>query len=166
MLKLEWIEIFLRCIPETLITIWGVHIIAKEHLQIKKYLISSILLGVCMYLIRLLPIYFGVHTILSIVFLVSAMYFIGIPVIKAIYGFLIMLTILSLSEYFNLLILQYFGVDTSFSNVDALHKSILVSPSLILFALFTWIIYYFFKMKEGKKNGKLREFGSRFREKI
>lgn len=67
MLTLPIQSLFLRAIPEGILLIFSNYVIVKKDLEIKKIFLSGILLGVSDYLIRLLPVYFGIHTIFCLI---------------------------------------------------------------------------------------------------
>lgn len=150
MLKLNWIEIVLRAIPEMLLIIWGIHLVAKKSINIKIYILSSVILGLVSFFARMLPIYFGMHTLIIVILVLCTMVIIGIPIIKAVYGTLLMFLLLSLSEFLNVAILDLFNANTQFTN--PVSKSILGMPALVLLYLFIILIRYFIKRKEGLKN--------------
>lgn len=144
MLKLHWIEIFLRCIPEMLLIIWGIYIIAERSFKRRNYIILSIIMGLYSFLVRELPIYFGVHTIIITVTLISIMIIQGIPLITSIYSTLLMLLILITGESLNMLLLRLFNIRVVL-NMDSVKKSILTFPSLIMVFLSVMIIQYIIK---------------------
>lgn len=150
MLKIQWIEIFLRCIPEMLLMIFGIHVVARKSINMKIYILSSIIMGLVTFFVRMLPIYFGIHTFITVILTICAMSIIGIPIINAIYGTLLMVLILSLSEFLNMAILNLLNI-----NIEVLNpiiKSVFGIPSLIITYLFIIIIRYFIKRREGLKN--------------
>lgn len=144
MLKLHWIEIFLRCIPEMLLIIWGIYVIAERSFKRRNYIILSSIMGLYSFLVRELPIYFGVHTIIITVTLISIMIIQGIPLITSIYSTLLMLLILITGESLNMLLLRLFNIRVVF-NMDSVKKSILTFPSLIMVFLSVMIIQYIIK---------------------
>lgn len=152
MFKLHWIEIFLRLIPEMLLIIWGIYVIARKSINMKIYILSSIIMALVTFFVRMLPIYFGVHTFIIIILTICAMVITGIPIIKAIYGTLLMFLILTLSEFLNVAILNLLNINTGIEFANATIKSVLGSPSLIITCLFIITIRYFIKKKEGLKN--------------
>ncbi|APM40352.1 hypothetical protein BS101_17230 [Clostridium kluyveri] len=147
MFKLHWIEIFLRGIPESFLMLAGICIIAEKSLPIKNYIISSILLGFCIFFIRGLPIYWGIHTLIIIVLAISFLVIQGMPLISSSYGTLCMLLILSGSEVLNILILNIFHIEAPLLYVNSISASIkkclLGIPSLIMVFLFILVIYHF-----------------------
>ncbi len=150
MLRLTWIEFFLRIIPETFILIYGIHIISKKSFDIPEYILSSILLAILIFFVRWLPIYFGVHTIISIILTISIMVIIKIPLIKAIYSTFLMYFILSLSEFLNMIILSFLTININI--LSPAIKCVYGAPSLIFILLFIIMINNLLKMKEGIKN--------------
>ncbi|NLU07626.1 MAG: hypothetical protein GXW91_05270 [Clostridiales bacterium] len=135
MLKLHWIEIFLRCIPEMLLIIWGIYTVAQKSFNKRNYMILSCIMGLYSFLVRELPIYFGVHTVIITVSIISIMIIQGIPLLASIYGTLAMLLLLIISESSNKFILYILGIPFNFTNINPIKKSILTFPSLIILFL-------------------------------
>lgn len=152
MLRLTWIEFFLRNIPEMFILIWGIHIISRKYFDIPKYIISSIGMAIITFFVRWLPIYFGVHMIINIILIISIMVIIGIHLIEAMYSVLLMFLMLSLSEFLNMIMLRLLNINTSNQILSPFMKCIYGLPSLIILSLFIIIINYLLKMKEGIKD--------------
>lgn len=140
MLRLSWIEIFLRLIPEMMLMIWGIHVVCRWTINVKKYVASSIIMGCISFIIRCLPIFFGVHTFIIIVLTICTMIIIGIPLIKAIYGTLLMFTILSFSEFVNIGMLSLLHIDANGEFPSVVKKSICGIPSLIIVIIFIKLI--------------------------
>ena len=140
MLKLQWIEIFLRCIPEMLLIIWGIYVLARKSFNVRNYIILSCILGLYSFLVRELPIYFGVHTMIITISIISIMIIQGIPLVTSIYSTLIMLFILIIAETLNKFILSLFNISFVFTNMNPVKKSILTLPSLIILFLSIIII--------------------------
>ena len=140
MLKLQWIEIFLRCIPEMLLMVWGIYVLARKSFNMRNYIILSCILGLYSFLVRELPIYFGVHTMIITISVISIMIIQGIPLVTSIYSTLIMLLILIIAETLNKLILSLFNISFVFTHMDPVKKSILTLPSLIILFLSIIII--------------------------
>jgi len=149
MLKITWIEFFLRSVPEMFVLIGGIHIISRRSFNIPKYMVSSIVLAMLTFFVRWLPISFGVHMIINIILVISIMIIIEIPVIKAIYCTLIVFFILSLSEFLNMMVLNLLKI-----NIESLSpfiKCLSGGPSLIIMSLIIIIIRWLLKRKEGIK---------------
>lgn len=152
MLKLQWIEIFLRLIPEMFLVIWGITIISKESLNIKRHILLSAIMAILTFFIKTLPIYFGIHTIIIIVLIIIIMVTSGIPVIASIYGTLIMSLILSLSESLNMLLLNLFNIITNVNYINPIKKCILGIPSLVILFLIVIILNYVVTRREKSKD--------------
>lgn len=151
MLGINWVELFLRSIPEMLLVVWGIHIIAKKPLEIKKYIFISMLLGIVSFLVRELPIYFGVHTIILMILIIGAMVIVGIPLLISIYATLFMSLMFSVSEFLNMLMLKLLGINTNINSMEPIKKSLMGIPSLVMLFLFLVIIRYLLR-KRGIKN--------------
>nr|WP_312292105.1 hypothetical protein [Clostridium chromiireducens] len=67
MLQLTVLEFTIRTIPEALVYIFAAYVFSNKKLDVNKYLISSFLLAIGTFLVRMLPINYGVHTILAII---------------------------------------------------------------------------------------------------
>jgi hypothetical protein len=152
MMKVHYIEILLRSIPEALLIILGICVVARKSIDMKIYVFSGIIIGIINFFIRMLPIYFGVHTFIGIVLIICTMVIIGIPIVKSIYGTLLMTLILSLSEFLNIAMLSLLNVNTNIKFTNPVMKSVFGIPSLIITGLFIIIIHYFIKRKEEFKN--------------
>lgn len=149
MFKLDWMEIFLRGIPEILLIIWGIYVITKTSINMKNYILSSIIVVITTYFTRMLPIYMGVHTFIIIFFTICIMATTGIPMVKSIYGVLLMFLIVSLSEFLNMVILNLLNINTNIEVINPVTKSILGVPSLVITYLFIIAIRYFVATKKG-----------------
>lgn len=152
MLKLTWIEFFLRIIPETFMIIFGICVISKKIIKLQPYIFSSILLAILIFFVRWLPIYFGVHMIINIILTISIVVISGIRLIKAICSTLLITFMFSLSEFLNMIMLRLLKIDTNTQMLTPFIKSIVGLPSLIILFIFIIIINYLLKMKEGIKN--------------
>ncbi len=148
MFKLTWIEFFLRTIPEMFILIWGIHVISTKFFDIPQYILSSILISILTFFVRWLPIYFGIHIVINIILITSIMIIIGIPIIKAMYSTLLMIFILSLSEFLNIIILSLLNIDTNFEFLQPVTKCVLEAPSLVITSIFIIIMHYLLKTKD------------------
>ncbi|MEY8000427.1 hypothetical protein AB8U03_09515 [Clostridium sp. Mt-5] len=150
MLGVNWIELFLRGIPEMLLMIWGIHMIAKKPFNAKKCIPLSIIMSIIVFFLRELPIYFGVHTLIMLILIISIMVLIGIPIITSIYGTLFMLLILSLSEFLNMLILKLLAININLNSIAPIKKSLLGIPSLIIMLLILMIMKYLLNKRRTK----------------
>lgn len=153
MLNLEPIELILRTLPEGFIYMLGVYIFSYKCINKSKYIISSIMSGVSIYIFRALPISYGVHTILTILLIVFlASTYNKIDVILVIKSTIMIFIIQFLSEGLNILLLGLFpslDLDTMF-NIP-IYKNLLGIPSLIISLLILIVMKkYIYKKKDNK----------------
>lgn len=146
MLKLTWIEFFLRTIPEVFIVVWGIHVISNKPIDIHKYIFSSVILSISIFFVRWLPIYFGVHIMVNMILIISIMAIIEIPIIKAINSTLLIFSMLCLSEFLNMLILNLLNINIEFLN--PYKRCLNWLPSLIILLSVVIIINYFITTKK------------------
>lgn len=136
MLRLHPIEFFLRAIPESFIVIFAIYIFSKTEINKKKYLITSIIFSLVIYIVRMLPISYGVHMILSVLFLLFIMaYYNNIDVINAIKSIILVYLIQLISEAINVLMLNLMRLDLETLLKDPITKTILGIPSLAITAI-------------------------------
>nr|WP_205604344.1 hypothetical protein [Clostridium sporogenes] len=145
-MKIGVIELFIRLTPESFLLIFIVQAFSNIKINKNKYILSSILLAITIYFIRLLPIHYGVHTILNIIAIVLICIFINeVTPIKAISYSLILSIFLALSEALNLyFIYKIFGENVVDIFENPLKKSISGMPSMIMLVI---IVLFIFKIK-------------------
>lgn len=144
MLKLSLLEFFLRLIPESFILILSGYAFSCKTINKISFCISGILLGIATYLIRMLPIHFGVHTIiLLIIYALLTVFLNKIDIIKAISAGLISATILFICEWINVFVLtNLFKINIDIMFKNAFIKIVYGIPSLLLFGLIIFFIWY------------------------
>lgn len=144
MLKLLPIEFFLRLILESFILILAGYAFSSMRIEKKDFCISSALLAVATYLIRMLPIHFGVHTIiLLVVYVLISVKINKIDINRAISAGLFSSIVLFLSEWINIFVLTKIlkiNIDIIFKS--PIKKSIYLLPSIMLFALMVTLVFY------------------------
>ncbi|HDI3077009.1 TPA: hypothetical protein PL626_003108 [Clostridium botulinum] len=136
----------MRLTPESFLLIFIVQAFSNSKISKNKYILSSILLATTIYSIRLLPIHYGVHTILNIIAIVLICIFINeVTPIKAIPYSLILSIFLALSEALNLyFIYKIFGENVVDIFENPLKKSISGIPSMIMLII---TVLFIFKIK-------------------
>ncbi|EPS56962.1 hypothetical protein CLQ_00316 [Clostridium botulinum Af84] len=146
MLKIGVIELLMRLTPESFLLIFIVQAFSNSKISKNKYILYSILLATTIYSIRLLPIHYGVHTILNIIAIVLICIFINeVTPIKAISYSLILSIFLALSEALNLyFIYKIFGENVVDIFENPLKKSISGIPSMIMLII---TVLFIFKIK-------------------
>lgn len=150
MLKLQPIEFLLRTIPEGFLFIFAIYVFSKFNIDKRKYIISSIVFSISVYLIRLLPINYGVHMILSVlVLLFISIVYNNIDAIKSIKGIIVLYIIQLISEAINVLLLNLMDLNLDELFKNPIKKSILGLPSLII--TFIIIITFYLINKKNKE---------------
>lgn len=155
MLKLTALEFLLRTIPESFLCVLVSYLFANRSIQKKPYVISSLLFAVATYLVRFLPIDFGIHSLISFaLFIPICVYVNKIPINKAITSIFSIGILLTFCEWVNVIILvNILKVDIQAVLVKPGLKTLCLMPSLILFALFVLLLHRYTKFKrEGSKN--------------
>lgn len=152
MLELRPIEFILRALPESFLVIFTVYIFSKSNIDKKKYLITSIIFSLILYITRKLPISYGVHMIIAIIILqVIIVSYNKIDAIKGIKSIILIYLIQLVSELVNVLILNLFRINLEVLLLDPIYKAILGLPSLFITGVIVLIIYIINKKKEVQK---------------
>ena len=128
---------------------------SKTKIDKKIYILSSLLLAVAVFVIRALPINYGVHTILNISFMTIISNSINkIEIISSVKAAIIMAIILFASEGINVFILKFLlGDRLTMILSNPVLKTIYGLPSLLILASIV-IGYYIFLGKRNKlRNG-------------
>ncbi|GAB6169473.1 hypothetical protein JCM1393_19330 [Clostridium carnis] len=153
MLRLEPIEFFLRAIPESFLFMFAIYSFSGLVINKKKYIISSSIYSIVAFSVRMLPITYGVHMVITIIIaIVLSHIYNKIDVIKSIKSVMIMFIIQFISEWINIFLIENIlnkNINIVFSNVKL--KSIYGLPSLLI----GWIIvsiYYIYIVKRKNKN--------------
>lgn len=142
MLKITLIELFFRTIPESFLLILLVYLINNKNVRNKAYFISGIILSASTYSVRALPIQFGIHTIIIImIFIVINNLVNKISVKKSIASSMIAMITLSICESANFFILSFAKVNMEKLYDNAILKIVYFTPSLLFFAVITYILY-------------------------
>ncbi|MDD3242084.1 MAG: hypothetical protein PHQ64_04890 [Bacilli bacterium] len=153
MLRLTAFEFILRALPEAFIYIFAGHVFSNKKLNVNRYLIASLLLAVSTFIIRMLPINYGVHTILIIIMQIIILISISkIDIILAIKASIIATICLFMAEVLNMLVLNLiFKEQLQSAMLNTQLKTIYGMPSLGGFAVIVLCCYYF------RKNGKSKD---------
>lgn len=154
MLKLTAIEFVLRAIPEGLIFMLSSYSLSKYKINVKRYITSSLLFSLSVYLIRMLPINYGVHTILSIIIQTYIIISINkIEIIGAIKASIISVMCLFFLEMVNVLVLNIIfknQLDEIMLNLNV--KILFGLPSLICYATIIINYYNYLRKKDKLRN--------------
>lgn len=151
-MQLTWADLFLRVIPESLIFIWGICIISNNVISKKRYIIYCALMSIEVFIVRSLPIHFGVHTIITDIFVICLLIIAGFSINTAIRNTLLATLLLLISELFNTLLLQIANIDIEVQFKILAMRFLLMLPSLLCFILLIYLAKFLLSNKEGKIN--------------
>lgn len=133
MLQQPLYSLFIRLIPETFIVMYAICLLTKSDANFKNIFISAIIGGICVYLTRMLPIHFGVHTILSIMLIiVLAIKLNNIEIQKAITASLTSVILLFISDMMLVVFYNFINFTSALSG-QTLVSVVAGVPSLVLF---------------------------------
>ena len=149
-ISISLIELIVKGIPEGLLDVLAVFIITRQPFVTKKYIIISVVFILSNYLIRLLPINFGVNTMIGLLILVLLfVFFTKTDVPKLIKSTIIILITLFLCEMANVAILTLIFGQTKLDDIllDPMLKAAYGVPSTVLFGLSVFIMSKIVKKK-------------------
>jgi hypothetical protein len=139
------LEFFVRAIPEGFLFILAVYTFSNTKVNRNIYILSSILLGCLAYLIKTLPIDYGIHSILILIlYIILSTYINKINLIKSIQISIASFITMFMCEGINIIIIKFIlrkDLDTVLANPTL--KTIYTSPSLLMFACIVVGVYYF-----------------------
>lgn len=133
----------------------GIYAICKKNIDIKKYLMASSILTVVLYVMRLLPINYGIHTILnSICFFLLGVFYLKLPPLQTIKAIIIIMVILLFIEFGDIYSFSIILGKDKFDSLmkDNLYQSIVALPTTIIFAIVNLLSYYFLVIRKRKKS--------------
>lgn len=138
------IEFLLRGIPESLLFIFAGYAFSKSRIDFKRFLIGGFLFSVIGYLIKLLPINFGIHSVLVIIACIIVLNNINkIPLMRAISSSLIVTIIGFASESLNALFIQnVLKKDLNVIFENSIQKTLYGLPSMALMGIVIGIVYF------------------------
>lgn len=157
-ISISLIGLFVNGIPEGLLDVLAIFILTKTPFNKRKYLLISFCFITLNYLIRLLPINYGVNTMLGL--LVLVLLFMRIDIQKLIKSSIAILIALFTCEQINLFflflifgkekILELFKDKDVVLIQDTISKALYGIPSTVLFAIIIFIMYLITKKKTVK----------------
>ena len=152
MQRLTWIDLLLGVIPENIVFILGSYVFSNTQIRIKKLLLSVFLISLSTYLVKLLPIQFGVHMFIFIMVFVLILFFINhIDIIKAVTWVLLLFIIRLVTEWITLYVLkEFFNISINTLLDEPMKKLLYTSPSLLMFLIVVSITYICKKRKNRK----------------
>ena len=144
MLKISFLELFTRVIPESCIMIYLIINLSQKKISILQYWIVSIFVSIVVYIVRLLPIYFGVHLIINMIICIYLLTIIGIPIVKCIKNTLLSFIILQFCEFINMVLLWICNIEID-EYTNTVLKVVFESPSLVFLIIIIVIIKKYIK---------------------
>jgi len=152
MLEISLIDLIGRTIPEGLFFVWAFYTLSQMKIELNKYFLSAVVIIILICGVKLLPIHFGVHTLLIMVGIVIINIVINrIDIIKSILLTIGVIIIEFVSEIIDLAILQYlFKVDTAYIFSNSKLKVLYGLPSFFFFIFFILILKFLINKIENK----------------
>ena len=134
MLEVSLLELIIRGIPENLMFFMAAYAITKNTIQVKRYLFSSLLCAVIVYLIKLFPINNVAGFILNlIIFIVLAVIINKFDIIQSIKAIIIITLVEFISEGINIFVVQFIlKKDLNYIMSDPIRKTMYFIPSLLI----------------------------------
>jgi hypothetical protein len=132
----------------------GIYAFSRQKIIIKNYIAASILVMIISFLVRLLPISFGVHTIINILSLfIICIILLKMPAYSAIRSISLITVVLIICEMLTVAVISMIIGKEKFDSLmlNSLHRSYIALPGNVLFAVVV-IITYYLMMKKGEKN--------------
>lgn len=161
MLEISLFELAVRGVLEGFLFILSVHALSRTRISTKPFIISSLVIIAFTYLIRLLDINFGVHTVLNLIVIIGLCVLINkIALFNAVKGAMLTVLMMFAIEGINVGLLQLiYGEGLSKIIADPYKKTLAGMPGLILFGVIVITLYYFLayrysKNKTEEKNGE------------
>lgn len=149
MLKISMFEFFFRGLPEAFLFVFAAFSFAKIKLDVKKYIVASMILAALAYLVRFLPIQYGVNTVLNLFVIIIIMnIFLKLDMTTAIRTGIIIIIVEFVCEAINIFFIQaLFKIDINYVFNNAELKVEYGLPSLAIFALMVFSYYIAMKNK-------------------
>lgn len=151
MSKISFLEFIIRGIPEGLIFFLAMYAFTKNKINTKKYLTSSILYSVMVYLMKFLPIQKGVDYILNLILLMVLTIIINkIDIVKTLKASIIIMLVEFMCEGINVYFVQFVmkkDLNELFKN--PMTKIVYSYPSLLIFGCIA--VFCFIRMLKRKE---------------
>jgi hypothetical protein len=141
-------------IPEAFLFVYATYVFSKKTVKLRSFIISSILLGISTYCIRLLPIHSGINNILGIVvFIILSAKVNRIDLVKSIQVVFMSTMLGFICEGINVLLIKYvFMQDINLVFNETRLKMIYGVPSLLIYGFILLLVVFFSKVQSKKKN--------------
>lgn len=154
MLHLSFLELIFRAIPESFALIFGMYIFSNARIKLLNYIILSLVFALATYLVRFLPITYGINTIISIFILIGlSIYVSNNNLLKAVRGGILSIVLLFICEGINIFILQsIYGDRLTYIFKNPTTKIICGLPSLIIFVIILIVVKIIMNKGKAKEN--------------
>lgn len=153
MFQLTIPDILLRVIPDAIFFVWAFYYISKTTYNMKRFVLSCLIQSIGCYLIRSLPITFGINSLLIVLLFISVNIWVNkIPIIKAIKTTVLVYITMFFSEIIEVAILQIL-LKEELNEVlkNPLLKNLYAFPSFILFVVAIVVINKVLTKRASKK---------------
>ncbi|MHB1452385.1 MAG: hypothetical protein ACYCYM_00315 [Saccharofermentanales bacterium] len=150
MLQISLFELVVRGILEGFLFILAVHAFSRTRIDRIPYTISSLIFISFTYVIRLLDINFGVHTVLNLIVIIGLCVFINrLSLFSVVKGAMLSVLIMFAIEGVNIALLQFvYKDDLVLIIADPYKKTLAGMPGIILFGITVIILYYIMAYKK------------------
>lgn len=154
MLHLSFLELIFRAIPESFALIFGMYIFSNARIKLSNYIISSLVFALATYLVRFLPITYGINTIINIIVLIGiSIYISNNNLLRAVRGGILSIVLLFICEGINIFILQnIYGDRLTYIFKNPVTKIICGLPSLIIFIIILIVVKIIMNKRNVKEN--------------
>lgn len=147
-------EFLLGYVLQSFAIVLGIYVFNKKRLSVKGYLIASFLVIIISYTVRLLPISFGVHTILNVLFLfLICISVLKMPAYQTIRSALFVTMILLICEMADVAVMVTVLGKEHFEYLmsDAAKKALIGFPGAVIFSLLMTMAYLLANRQKEKK---------------
>ena len=135
----------------------GVFAFSRRKIVLKSYVLTSLLVSIISYLVRLLPISYGVHTIINMLFLIMiCIIILKMPAYTTIRSAVLSMVLCLISEMAVIAVMILSLGKEKFESMMLvpLDKAIIASAAAALFALLIALTYFILNNSK-KKNGEI-----------
>jgi hypothetical protein len=142
-----------RIIPEALFFVWAFYTLSQTKIKLKRYFLSSIIGVMLVCGVKLLPIDFGVHTLILIAgYIITNVVINQINIIKSIVVTLGVIIIEFICEIIDLFVIEnIFKANTEYIFSNSQLKILYELPSFLFFVLFIIIVKFLISKIENKE---------------
>ncbi|SHJ08687.1 hypothetical protein [Parasporobacterium paucivorans] len=154
--KIILFEYLLGYALQGFIIVLGIYAFNRKRIEVKSYVLTSLLTIIVSFLVRMLPISFGVHTILNMLFLfLICIMFLKMPGFSTIRSALLVTVILLVSEMANVAVVISIIGKAKFENqmLFSSNRAIIGLPGALFFAVLIILAYYFSNYRLRGRNG-------------